>query len=61
MVLKETVYVAVALALMPLMALRPVAAVARRSPIRLFDMVSVEPDVTLIPFTVVPAWLPERS
>ena len=54
MVLKETVYVAVALALIPLMAFRPVAAVARKSPMRLFDIVSVEPDVTLIPLTVVP-------
>ncbi len=35
MVLKETVYVAVALALIPLIAFNPVAAVARRSPIRL--------------------------
>ena len=43
------------------LALRPVAAGARRSPIRLFEILRVVPEVTLIPLTIEPAWLPERS
>lgn len=51
----------VAPALIPLMAFNPVAAGAVRFPIRLLEIVNVVPEVILIPFTIEPAWLPERS
>ena len=51
----------VALALIPLMAFNPVAAGAVRFPIRLFEIFNVVPEMILIPLTIEPAWLPERS
>lgn len=46
---------------MPRMASKPVAAVALRSPIKLFEILNVVPVVKFNPLVMVPVWLPERS